>query len=215
MSQCVREGLLRGSAGEGRRTGANGGGPEDSVGDAARAAAPACAEAYHAGAGPGPHGVGPGPDRAHLPISPQGALAQGGGCRSGAEPSGLRHLYPGTATSSRGSVRAADSESRPAPENSNVAFGISSDQTSRAMIFKRDQRQVGYLVLIRTTRLRVPCDLQSGQMEAVLVATDGKLVSLRSFTASANPQSSGTGAVRVHSQSLNSSGTVESGVTDT
>ncbi len=30
-------------------------------------AAPACAEAYHAGTGPGPHGVEPGPDQ-HLPI---------------------------------------------------------------------------------------------------------------------------------------------------
>ena len=88
VSQRIREGLLLGSAGEGRRTGATGGGPEDNVGDAARAAAPACAEAYHAGARQGPHGVGPWPDRAHRPISLQGALAQGG-WRSGAGPSGL------------------------------------------------------------------------------------------------------------------------------
>ena len=56
------------------------------------------------------------PGRAHLPISPQGALAQGGGWRSGAGPLGLRHLYLGAATSARGSFRAADSESRPVPE---------------------------------------------------------------------------------------------------
>ena len=56
-------------------------------------------------------------------------------------------------------------------------------------------------MLIRTTPLRVPCVLQSGQTEAACVASLGKLVSPRSSTASANPHPSGTGAVRVHSQS--------------
>ncbi len=38
---------------------------------------------------------------------------------------GVEQDCPGAATSSRGSVRASDSDSRSAPENSNVAFGIS------------------------------------------------------------------------------------------